>query len=111
MLTKTPAAELQGGTRLKVDRRRLRYLTTRQRAALAIEGSKNGCGTLKDTSEACRVSLTTVYREIARQAPKPPPAYVAHADWWKAASFSDRVDFVRACGVSEVWDALSTAVV
>jgi hypothetical protein len=109
MLTRSDTTELQDGARLKVDGRRLRYLTTRQRAALAIDCAQTGYGKLKDTSEACRVSLTTVYRELARQAPKP-PAYVAHADWFKAASFGDRVDFVHACGEGEIWDALATAV-
>jgi len=109
MLDRTITAGLQDSARLKIDRRRLRHLTTRQRAALAIDRSKSGYGKLKDTSEACRVSLTTVYRELARQAPKP-PAYVAHIDWWKTASFSDRVDFINGCGIAEIWDPLSTAV-
>ena len=47
---------------------------------------------------------------------KKPECQPSHASmicvtWWQQASFGDRVDFVRACGVSEVWDAVSTAVV
>jgi hypothetical protein len=43
--------------------------------------------------------------------PRPPHASAICVSWWQQASFGDRVDFVRACGVSEVWDALSTAIV
>ena len=60
------------------------------------------------------VPLPLVNQEVngkKKPAPKPSHASGICVTWWRQAPFSDRVDFVRACGVSEVWDALSTAVV
>jgi hypothetical protein len=90
-----------------IDGRHLRYLSGYKRGELAVGLIKRG-NSAKVAARACGVSLSTVYRvhrELARQAPKGSPA-----DWWNSASFRDRVEFCRECGVSEVWDALSAAV-
>jgi transposase len=95
-----------------IDGRRLRHLNVRKRGELAVNLTKCGHGA-KAAAKACGVSLSTVYRvyrELNPQAPKPSPAYIAHADWWKTARFSERVDFVHACGEGEIWDALAVAV-
>jgi hypothetical protein len=102
-------SELQDAPR--IDGRRLRHLSARSRAALAVSLARHNKLDYRTASKACGVSLSTVYRELAHQAPKPKaPAYAAHVEWWRTASFSDRVSFVADCNVSEVWDALSTAV-
>jgi hypothetical protein len=111
MLTKAPSTELQDTPH--IDGRCLRYLSARKRGELAIDLIERGHYAKAVAATACGVSLSTVYRiyrELVPQAPKPSPAYVAHADWWSSAPFRDRVAFCRECGVGEVWDALSTAV-
>jgi hypothetical protein len=107
MLTKAPTTELQDP--LSFDGRTLRFLSGYKRGELAVGLIK--CGySAKASAKACSVSLSTVYRVRREQAPEQTPAYIAHAEWWRGARFSDRVDFVHACGEGEVWDALSTAV-
>jgi transposase len=107
MLTKAPTTELQDIPH--IDGRRLRYLSGYKRGELAVGLIKRG-HRAKAAAKVYGVSLSTVYRVYREQAPKRTPAYIAHADWWKTARFSERVDFVHACGEGEVWDALSTAV-
>jgi hypothetical protein len=95
-----------------MDGRRLRHLSVRERGELAIDLIGRG-HRAQVAATACGVSVSTIYRihrELVPRAPKPTPAYIAHADWWKTAKFSDRVDFVHACGEGEIWDALATAV-
>jgi hypothetical protein len=117
MLTKTPETELQDIDGLSLSYR-LRQAQPRQRAALAKElvlGEKRiGRLTRTQASAICNVPLPLVNQEVngkKKPAPKPSHASGICVTWWRQAPFSDRVDFVRACGVSEVWDALSTAVV
>jgi hypothetical protein len=83
MLTKAPVTELQDTVDGRSLSYQLRRATPRQRATWA---KRLGRFTRKQASAIC-------------------------VSWWQQASIGDRVDFVRACGVSEVWDALSTAVV
>jgi transposase len=92
-----------------IDGRRLRFLSGRKRGELAVDLTKCGYST-KAAAKACNVSLSTVYRVYREQTPKQAPAYIAHADWWRTARFSERVDFVHACGEGEIWDALAVAV-
>lgn len=108
MLTKAPSTELQDDIP-RIDGRRLRHLSVRERGELAIGLVERG-RRVKAAARACGVSVSSIYRIYREQAPKRTPAYVAHAGWWKTARFSERVDFVHACGEGEVWDALSTAV-
>jgi hypothetical protein len=119
MLSRAPETELQGtaidGLSLSY---RLRQADPRQRATWAkklVTGEKQvGRLTRTQASAICNVPLPLVIKAVNGK--KKPESQPSHASaicvtWWQQASFSDRVDFVRACGVSEVWDALSTAVV
>jgi hypothetical protein len=110
MLTKVPTNELQGidGHDLLIG---LRRLNPRQRAVLAkdlVTGEKQlSRFTRRQASKICNVCLPLLDEAMNGKKKLEPRHCVA---WWQQASFSDRVDFVRACGVAEVWDAISTAV-
>jgi hypothetical protein len=118
-MTTNTANGLQAGTRLRVDGRTLRHLTTRQKAARAIALTEAGHGNLKTTSEACQVSLTTAYRERARQASEANgenthepavPTMQAIVAWWEAAPPVERAILIDRFGAASTWDALSTVI-
>src|SRR5262249_9919208 len=110
MLTKAPEPELQDidGRSLSY---RLRHAPLHRRTALA-EGLVTGKTridrfTRTQAAAICGVPLPIVNKAVnGRKKPEPQDCVT----WWREASFGDRVDFVRACGVAEVWDSLSTAV-
>jgi hypothetical protein len=94
--------------------RRNRVNVRRWRRSSFSERSGFGRLTRTQASAICNVPLPLVNQEVngkKKPAPKPSHASGVCLTWWRQAPFSDRVYFVRACGVSEVWDALSTAIV
>ena len=111
MLSKTPPAELQDTIDGRALSYRLRRATPQQRATLAkglVSGEKPVRRfTLKQASAVCKVSLPLINQAVNGKKKIELQDCVA---WWQQASFSQRVDFVRACGVAETWDAVSTAV-
>jgi hypothetical protein len=116
MLIKAPSSELQDTC--TVDGRRLWHLTPRQRGLLAVSLIKANNLTAKAAAAACRVSLSTVYRELARKnagprvknAPGPGLTRKEIVSWWSAASFADQVALVHDFGPAATWDALAAAV-
>ena len=92
----------------------LRYAPAPQRVAwakqLVIGEKRIGRFTRTQAAAICGVSLPAVSEAVKNGKKKESHASAICVTWWQQASFSDRVDFVRACGVSEVWDAISTAV-
>jgi hypothetical protein len=117
MLNKTPLTETQamsvatlGGHDLVI---RLHKLTPRQRATLAAK-MHNGEVTLRHLTRVqaallCKVSRPLVDQAVNNEAPRLIDASMV-TEWLRSASFGERVDVVRGVGVSDVWDALSTAV-
>jgi hypothetical protein len=90
-------------------------MTPRQRATWArklVTGEKRVSQlTRKQASTICGVSVPLIDR--AANGESIPSSFLLPqhcVSWWQQASVSDRVDFVRACGVSEVWDALTVVI-
>jgi hypothetical protein len=117
MLNKTPTAGLQD----TVDGRTLSYAlrgaTPQQRAAVAGElvtgALQISRPTRKQAGKICEVRPPLVAQAVNGNGNGKPGSARASAiavSWWDQASPEARVDFVRAAGVAEVWDALATAV-
>ena len=110
MLTKSPTSELQDT--IVADGRRLRHLPLDARVRLAaglVTGNQRSRFSRKAACEACGVPWHLV-RQAVNGKPGPSRASAIAVSWWQQASPGDRVEFVAACGVSEVWDALAEVV-
>jgi hypothetical protein len=70
-----------------------------------VNGTQRTRLTRKQASAVCKVSLPLIH-EAENGGTKKPELQ----GWWQRASFADRVNLIRCCGIAEVWDALATAV-